>query len=90
MILYNWGKAIARNVEVKCADRDEMVITNPSPLASSFDKDPMGDTGRQILGYLREKGEQQGVHLSISWVDLNGDRRTEPVFVPPESLVLRT
>jgi hypothetical protein len=86
-ILYNRGAAVASNVQVKSLDSDEFVVSNPTPLKSTFYEDPMGDTGRQVVGYLGDKSMETGVHVCVSWVDLNGDPQEDrDVFISPEEL----
>lgn len=90
-ILYNRGSAVASNVQVKSLDTGEFVVSDPNPLKGTFYKDPMGDTGHQIVGHLRDKSMETGVHLCVSWIDLNGDPQEDPeVFISPEHLKLES
>lgn len=88
LMLWQDGEEVATNVMVESTNTGRLVVCESVPARSVVVSEDLWKRshGRAVAVEIRPDGLRLGVYLQVSWLDLNGDRQYQSVFVAPEHL----
>lgn len=88
LILWQDGEEVATDVMVESTDTGRLAVCESVPARSVVVAEDLWKRGhgRAVAVEIRPEGLRFGVHLQVSWLNLNGDRQHQSVFVAPEHL----